>query len=171
MRNDNLRYMVTAAALAGVILVATAFLLHIPIGTVGGYIHLGDAIVYLAACLLPTPYAMLAAAVGCGLADLLSGAAVWVIPTVIVKSLMVMLFTCRNPRILCRHNLLAAVVAGLIGITGYYLAEMLIVSSFVAPLASVLPNAIQGVGSAVAFMALGALTDRTGWAARILQNR
>ena len=42
----------------------------------GGYIHLGDALIYLAAVLLPAPYAMAAGAIGGGLADLLT-APVW----------------------------------------------------------------------------------------------
>ena len=65
---QNLHRLVTAALFAAAIAVMTAYLLHIPLPT-GGYIHLGDALIYLAACLLPVPYAAAAAAIGAGLAD------------------------------------------------------------------------------------------------------
>ncbi|MFQ7856746.1 MAG: hypothetical protein ACLRIS_18100 [Flavonifractor plautii] len=52
--SKKLRLLCLAALFAGAIAVTTAYLLHIPIPT-GGYIHLGDALIYLAACLLPAP--------------------------------------------------------------------------------------------------------------------
>lgn len=58
--SKKLRLLCLAALFAGAIAVTTAYLLHIPIPT-GGYIHLGDALIYLAACLLPAPYAVGAA--------------------------------------------------------------------------------------------------------------
>ena len=70
-QRENLRLLVTAALFAAAITVMTAYMLHIPIPT-GGYIHLGDALIYLAACLLPVPCAAAAAAIGAGLADLLT---------------------------------------------------------------------------------------------------
>lgn len=75
----QLRTMLTAALFAAAIAVTTAYIIHIPLPT-GGYIHPGDALIYLAACLLPTPWAVAAAAVGAGLADLLT-APQWVLPT------------------------------------------------------------------------------------------
>ena len=54
----------------------------------GGYIHFGDAIIYLTATLLPAPYAIAAAAIGGGLADLLT-APMWILPTIIIKMLIV----------------------------------------------------------------------------------
>ena len=70
-RKENLHQLVTTALFAAAITVMTAYMLHIPIPT-GGYIHLGDALIYLAACLLPFPYAAAAATIGAGLADLLT---------------------------------------------------------------------------------------------------
>ena len=59
---DQPRRLVITALFAGAITMMTAYMLHIPLPT-GGYIHLGDAMIYLAACLLPVPYAAAAAAV------------------------------------------------------------------------------------------------------------
>ena len=93
MKNEHQRLyrLVLAALFAAAIAVTTAYLLHIPIPT-GGSIHLGDALIYLAACLLPVPFAVGAAAVGAGLADLLT-APMWVIPTLIIKAIVVLPFT------------------------------------------------------------------------------
>ena len=85
-RKSHLHWLTTAALFAAAIAVMTAYMFHIPIPT-GGYIHLGDALIYLAACLLPAPYAAAAAAAGAGLADLLT-APMWVLPTLIIKPLV-----------------------------------------------------------------------------------
>ena len=100
--SKKLRLLCLAALFAGAIAVTTAYLLHIPIPT-GGYIHLGDALIYLAACLLPAPYAVGAAMVGAGLADLLT-APLWVVPTLLIKALVALLFTSRGPRLLGPRN-------------------------------------------------------------------
>ena len=68
--NKQLIYVVMAALFAAIITVVTAYVLHIPTGN--GYIHLGDSFIFLAASLLPLPYAIAAAAVGAGLADALT---------------------------------------------------------------------------------------------------
>ena len=64
---QKLHQLILAALFAAAIAVMTAYLLHIPIPT-GGYIHLGDTLIYLSACLLPMPYAVMAAVIGGGLA-------------------------------------------------------------------------------------------------------
>ena len=46
-------------------------MLHIPIGA-GGYIHVGDAMIYLSGLLLG-PWAFLAASIGAAFSDLASG--------------------------------------------------------------------------------------------------
>ena len=66
------------AMFAALITAATAF---IKIPAPLGYAHAGDSVIYLAACILPAPFGFIAASVGGALADLLSGYAVWAIPT------------------------------------------------------------------------------------------
>ena len=65
-KTNKLLLLVLSALFAAMITVMTAFLFHIPIGVNGGYLHFGDALIYLAASMLPTPYACIAAAVGAG---------------------------------------------------------------------------------------------------------
>ena len=52
--HEKLRYMVRAGMFAALITLMTA-VLHIPVGN--GYIHCGDAVIFLAAVSLPVPYA------------------------------------------------------------------------------------------------------------------
>jgi uncharacterized repeat protein (TIGR04002 family) len=159
------RNVVLAGVLAAMVSVATGFL-HIPI-VGGGYVHLGDTVIYLAAALLPTPYAVAAAAVGAGLADVLV-APIWAPFTVAIKAVMVLAFTAKKERLLCRRNLWAPLIAGVIGVVGYYIAEVVIfcasggewLAVSVAALAAVPFNALQELAGGVAFLLLAAALDR-----------
>ncbi len=161
-----LKNWVTAALLAAAITIMTAFIFHIPVGASGGYIHFGDALIYLAACLLPTPYAVAAAVIGGGLADLLTAPA-WMFATVIIKALIVLPFTSRDGRFVCRRNILATIVAGIITVSGYYLAEGILFGGWAALVLSVTANFTQAVGSAVIFLILASALDRLDLKARL----
>ncbi len=170
---------VLTSLLAAMVFFTTAYILHIPVGTGGGYIHLGDTMIYMAAVLLPTPYAVAAAAIGAGLADVLTGAAVWALPTVIIKGLMVLPFTAKRETLLCRRNLLAPVLAGCIGVGGYFLAELAIVilsggtlqAAVGGGLTAVLPNVVQELGGGGAFILLAAAFDRLHLKQRLLREK
>ncbi len=92
-KTNKLILLVLSALFAAMITVMTAFLFHIPIGVNGGYLHFGDALIYLAASMLPAPYACTAAAVGAGLADIVSGAPIWAPFTLVIKACIALLFT------------------------------------------------------------------------------
>ena len=62
MKNETIRKLVLSAMFAAVIMLMILYLFHIPVGSSGGYVHFGDAFIYLAACFLPMPYACGAAA-------------------------------------------------------------------------------------------------------------
>lgn len=85
----HLRYLIMSALFSALILVATRFF-QFPIPATGGYLHPGDALCLLAAWLLPLPYGMAAAAVGTMLADLLSGYAIYALPTFIIRLIVVL---------------------------------------------------------------------------------
>ena len=68
-QQEHLKYLVLAAIFSAMVYVLTAF---VRIPTHQGYIHVGDGIIYIAAALLPLPYAMLTGAIGAGLSDYLS---------------------------------------------------------------------------------------------------
>ena len=162
MKSDKkLRYITLTGLFAALITLFTAYIFHIPVGVNGGYIHLGDALIYLAAALLPAPYAMAAGAIGGGLADLLT-APVWAPATIIIKILIVIPFTSKNPKLLNKRNLIAPVIALLITVTGYYIADVILFGKEAAFLISVTSNSIQGLGSAAVFYIIGAALEKAG---------
>ena len=88
-RRVSVKTLALTAMFAALVTVSTAF---IKVPAPLGYAHAGDAIVYLAACLLPPPFGFFAAGIGGATADLLSGYAVFALPTAIIKSLNVLPF-------------------------------------------------------------------------------
>ena len=158
-RNATTTKMVMTGLLAAMVAIMTAYNCHIPYGANGGYIHYGDALIYVAAVLLPRPYALVAAAVGGGLADLLT-APLWAPATIVIKMLITLPFTSKEGRVLCPRNAVAPFAAALVSATGYWLAEGLLFGNFVAPLVSFAGSAVQSGGSAAIFLALAVALDR-----------
>ena len=157
LQKDKIHLLTITALFAAAIAVMTAYLLHIPIPT-GGYIHLGDALIYLAACLLPVPYAAAAAAIGAGLADLLT-APMWVLPTLVIKAVIVLFFTNKGERLLCRRNLAAVVAAGLFSPAAYALAGCAMTGTMAAFLPQFLGTLVQGIGSGALFIVITPALD------------
>ncbi len=151
--------MTIAAVLCALVFVATAYLPRIPLGA-GGYVHIGDAFIYLAAVLLPMPYACAVGAIGAGLADALTGFIIYTPGTALIKAAMALFFTYKSRKILCARNLTAVVPAGVVCIVGYYLYDVILAKSFAAPLAWIWGNVLQAVASAVIFVVLGFVFDR-----------
>lgn len=156
---NNTSKITMAGLFAAMITVMTAYICHIPYGANGGYIHFGDALIYMAAVFLPRPYALAAAAIGGGLADILT-APVWAPATIIIKMLITLPFTSKEGRILAPRNIAAPFLAALVSACGYYLAEGILFGSFAAPAASLAGSAVQSGGSAVIFLVLAAAMDK-----------
>ena len=152
---------VTTGIFAAMITVMTAYICHIPYGANGGYIHFGDTMIYLAAVFLPRPYALAAAAIGGGIADLLT-APMWMPATVIIKMLITLPFTEQNgaDKILSARNVAAPFFAMILSAAGYYLAEGVLFGSFLSPIASLAGSAVQSGGSAVIFLLLAGALDK-----------
>ncbi len=162
------RLTVITALFAALIFLVTAYVLHIPTPATGGYIHLGDAFLYLAASMLPAPFAIAAGGIGEALSDLLTGGAVYALPTLIIKSAMALCFTSAGKKIVTKRNIAAAVLAGVICITGYYLTEAVLYHSFVSPLAEIPANLIQASASAAVYLMIGNAFDRLDVRNRLL---
>lgn len=86
MPNNNTKKLTLTALFAAMVCVAT-YLIKVPTPAVGGYIHLGDAFVILSGIILG-PIGFLPAAVGSALADLISGYALYIPITFVVKGLI-----------------------------------------------------------------------------------
>lgn len=158
--NKKIRFIVLSALLAALVFLVTAYILHIPMGGNGGYVHIGDAFIYLAAVLLPTPYAIAASAIGAGLADIATGAAIWAIPTMIIKPILVLFFTNKTEKIINTRNIVATVIAGIVGTVLYMFAEGFMIGSMQVAFVMSLVGFVQPIGSAVVFIILGLAFDK-----------
>ena len=152
-KGKNVKTIILVGLFASIIYLTTAYLFHIPTGMNNGYIHLGDAFIYLAASLLPMPYAMASAAIGAGLADLLTGATAWVLPTIIIKPLLVIWFTSKTDKIVVKRNI------G-VGLLGYGLAEGIMYGNFLTPLIKLPISALQPIGCGTLYILVGFAFDR-----------
>lgn len=159
--NRKTEYMAMTGVLAALITLMTAYIFHIPVGANGGYVHFGDAFIYLAAVLLPRPYALAAAAIGGGLADLLT-APMWAPATIVIKMLIVLPFTSLRKEIINRQNVMSTVLAYVISGVGYYLAERFMFEQGAVFAVTMAQTAVQSIGSAVVFVLLGMALDRGG---------
>ena len=159
MKNKTTRRICLTALMAAIIYVFTAYI-HVPSHT--GYTHVGDGFLYLAASLLPAPYAAAASAIGAGLADLLSVYSIWAPGTIIIKALTAFCFTNKLDKLVNKRNILGIVPALVLCVGGYYLYEAIITGNFAAPALGIPGYLTQVALSSVVYLALGAALDRAG---------
>lgn len=157
--SKQIRYLTITGIMAALITIMTAYICHIPVGVNGGYVHFGDSLIYLAAALLPTPYALAAAAIGGGLADLLT-APMWAPATIIIKMLIALPFTNKATKIITLRNVISTVLAYFISGLGYFVAEYILFENWSVLLVSMSQTFVQSFGSAVVFVLLGLALDK-----------
>ena len=159
--------MCISGVFSALVFVVTAYL-HIP--TYNGYVHCGDGLIILAACILPMPYAVAVGAVGAALADLLTGFAIWAPGSMIIKALIATLFSCKAKKIVTSRNLIMLIPAAVISALGYYLYEALITGSLIASLAGIPASIVQAVASSIVFVAAGVAMDKYNLKNKLLEN-
>lgn len=165
-QNVKIKYLTITGLMAAMIALMTAYICHIPFGANGGYIHFGDSLIYIAATLLPTPYALAAAAIGGGLADLMT-APMWTPATIVIKMLITIPFTNKSAKIITTRNIVATVIAYLISHTGYFFAEYILFGSFSTAFFGSIGGLIQSGGSAVFFIIFGLALDKVHMKAKL----
>lgn len=167
-QDRKIQYLTMTGILAAMITLMTAYICHIPVGTSGGYIHFGDALIYLGAVLLPKPYAIAAAVIGGGLADLLT-APMWAPATMLIKFLLVLPFSNRKLKLLNMQNLIALLICGVITCLGYFLAEYLLFGVWAVFFASIFPNMIQALGSAIFFVIFASALEKVQFKSKVMR--
>ncbi|MCQ2524531.1 MAG: ECF transporter S component [Lachnospiraceae bacterium] len=148
--NSKVNKLVTASMLAALTCIATMIIKVPTVGT-NGYVNIGDSIVLLSTWLMGNPYGAVAAGIGSGLADLISGYASYVPGTVIIKFLMSfvafivykLLNKTKAPKIV--NWVVSGVVAELIMVFGYFSYESTFLGYGLAAAASIPSNLIQGI--------------------------
>ena len=63
LSHQKVSRLTSTALFAALICVTTAYIFHIPFGVNGGYIHIGDSLIYLAAAFLHMPCLLVQSAV------------------------------------------------------------------------------------------------------------
>ena len=142
---------VIAEMLAALTCIAT-MIIKIP-SPLKGYLNLGDCVVLLSGWLLSPLYGFLAAGLGSGLADLISGYGVYVPATFIIKGVMAIAayFGFRflqNKVTNISARIVSGIVAELIMVFGYYVFEGFLYG-FGASLVNIPANAVQGVAGLI----------------------
>ena len=146
--HKHIKFICISAMFAALAFAAT-FLIKIPLAI--GYVHIGDGIVFLASALLPAPYAMVATAVGVGLADLCSGYVIYIPITALIRILTVACFS-RKREMLSARNCIGLAGGILICAVGYWAFEAIFVyESAIAALAGIPFNLAQSAVGAVLY--------------------
>ncbi|MCL2633030.1 MAG: TIGR04002 family protein [Oscillospiraceae bacterium] len=154
--NRTIKLTIVTALFTALVTVFT-FFVKIPIAN--GYIHVGDSIVYLAACILPFPYALIAAGIGGAFADTFGGYVIYIIPTLIIKALITLPYNSKSEKILTKRNALMVIPAGLITVVGYFITAFLFFG-WAGAVVGLIGDVIQAAGSAVLFIVFATALDR-----------
>lgn len=157
MKKKSIKQLCLSATFAAIVFVLTAY---IQIPSHAGYVHVGDSFIYLAACLLPAPYAMSVGVTGALLADCLTGYAIWAPASVVIKAVTALFFSYKTEKIINLRNLLALLPSAAVCIGGYYLYEAFISGNFIAPLAGMIGSLVQSLISSILFVIVGLALDK-----------
>ncbi len=165
-REQTTKIILTGLMMAMVV-VAT-MMIAIPTPFTSGYIHLGDAMIFLSVLILGWRYGAVAAGAGSALADILLGYMIWAPWTLVIKGAMgvVMgLFLLRAMKKPGRYllgvpvyQLIGMVLAGCFMAVGYCIAGWLIYGNFIAAVLGIPLNILQfSIGMVLATILAAAL--------------
>lgn len=164
---DHTTKIILTGLMMAMIVVATIVIpIPVPFGT--GYIHFGDAMIFLSVLILGWRYGAIAAGFGSALADILIGYAAFAPWTLVIKGAMgaVMgLFILKSLHKerggilgVSLYQLAGMILGGIVMVVGYYVAEGIMYSNFIAAMAGIPWNILQfTVGTALATALAAAL--------------
>ena len=142
---------ITAICIVLVYVFTAVVNVKLPIAAAGGLIHLGNVPLFIAAILFGKRTGMIAGGIGMGLFDLLSGWTLWAPFTLVIVGCMGLVVgaVTENKKSFPRY-ILAMVLACVIKIVGYYIAEGFIYGNWIAPVSSIPGNLVQiGVAAVI----------------------
>ena len=163
----NSKYSQKDIAIVGM-MIALVFVgtFYFKIPTTFGYTHLGDCMIILATCLLGTKRGAIAGALGAGLADLIGGYTIWVLPTMAFKASWVLVMGLVAFKLLknFKFNLwVGAIAGGLIHILLYTLIKIPLFGASYA-LATLFTLSLQTLsGVVLGNLIYGVIKNRVGY--------
>lgn len=152
---SGLHELTLTSLMMALILVGT-IVLRIPIPLTQGYVHLGDAMIYLGVLALRKRDSAIAAGLGSAMGDVLGGFAMWAPWTLVIKAAMAFLTaTLLSASGDSRLKAMASMAAGgLLMTAGYYLAETVMYGNPAAALLGIPWNIGQFAAGMVIALAL-----------------
>ena len=157
MKNLSVKKMTMAGVMAALVFVMT-YVPKVPVPITGGYVHLGDGAIFLAALLLG-PLGIPAAAIGSGLSDVLGGYMVYAIPTILIKGVVALVAWKLWKEGSWLRAVVAFVLAEIAMVAGYYAFEAVMFGT-AAAWGAVGPNCIQGIAGVALGLVCHALYPR-----------
>ena len=164
---SNTSKVVMTALMMCMIMVATMFI-RVPIPGTQGYVHMGDAMIFLSVLILGWKYGAVAAAFGSMLADVVGGFAMWAPWSFCIKGVMALIMGLIVMRFAGGEKagagrfmgveIVAMVLSGAFMAAAYYAAEGIMYGNWIAPLLGVPWNIGQfAVGMVIATVIAAAL--------------
>jgi len=160
--SGRLRDLTWTALFVALVAVAT-IVIQIPTIATGGFINVGDTMIFVAALVGGPQMGLIAGGLGSALADVLTGYAHWAPWTLVIKGIegsivgVIAYRSYRRHGPLHHRTLLGMGVAALWMVFGYYVAGG-VMRGFAAALSAVPADLVQGLGSIViALPVLGAV--------------
>ena len=172
--SERIRLIALSGMFAAMITVMTTFI-RIP-ASHNGYTHAGDSMIYLAAMVLPAPFAAAASSVGGFMADILAGAPEWAFATAIIKAINTLPFIAvryylkklgRDNRIISLYSIAMLIPTSLVTIIGYYIAEGLMFGFEASLVTTLLTGWLQPTAGAAVFILVGGALDGIGFKSKI----
>ncbi|MFD1359627.1 ECF transporter S component [Fictibacillus halophilus] len=155
---NKTQILVINALFVALTLVATMFInLKLPIAGNGGLIHLGNVPLFIAAFVFGRKTGAIAGAFGMGLFDLISGWTIWAPFTFIIVGAMGYVAGLIAEKVPGKRAIvysIAVIAALLIKIVGYYFAEVVLYSNWIAPFGSIPGNVLQVVFAGIVVVPL-----------------
>ena len=158
MQHEKTKELAMTALMTALIFTAT-YIIKIPNPATGGSTHMGDCMIFLV-MVLGRKQGALAGGLGGALSDLLSGAAVWVLPTFFIKYAMGWIMGLLLEKSRFKNRLIAAGTGGVFQIIAYTLVKIPL-TGVVPAIASVARICMQTVIGLVLFTVLSAMLSRT----------
>lgn len=157
MNDKQIRRLAMSGVMAALVFVMT-YLPKVPVPVTGGYVHLGDGMVFLSAMLLG-PMGVAASAVGSALSDLVGGYITYLVPTFLIKGVMALVAWKLYKPGKWLQTAIAFIIAEAVMVAGYFVFEA-VLYGVPAALGAVGPNAIQGAAGVAVGLLCATLVPR-----------
>ena len=173
-KQTSVRFLCLTAVMAALVCVAT-MVIQIPIPL--GYANLGGAFIMLAAVFLGKRSGLWAGGIGSAMADLLSGFAMWAIPTFIIKSgtgwiVGHIAYGKDNTCTVCSIRTAVAAIVGMVWtVVGYTVFGAILYGGLAEGLASAPGLAVEGVLNFAVFYGVGVLLEKANIRPLLMADR